>query len=306
LIDNNSSDNSSNKCKEKFPNIRLIQNKENLAMAARNKGIDAAQGDFMVFLDADTVVTPNWIDVLLDSYKKHGRGLYQGKLLKKDNHSLIESCGDMTNIFSTGFARGRGQKDVKQFENFQKISFPVGACTFSSTTTFREIGHVDESSLFFLMLDDLDYGWRGWLLNIPSFYEPNCIIYHIGSPTLQWNPKKFFFMERNRLICLFSLYSVKTLIKIFPLLVIYDVGVSLFLISKGMGFTKLKSFFSFLGMFPSVIKRRKFTQSTRKLEDKEIIKNFVDYVDIPTDMKSDSSGFISIAEKLNQMARKII
>lgn len=306
MIDNNSSDNSSNKCKEKFPNIRLIQNKENLAMAARNKGIDAAQGDFMVFLDADTVVTPNWIDVLLDSYKKHGRGLYQGKLLKKDNHSLIESCGDMTNIFSTGFARGRGQKDVKQFENFQKISFPVGACTFSSTTTFREIGHVDESSLFFLMLDDLDYGWRGWLLNIPSFYEPNCIIYHIGSPTLQWNPKKFFFMERNRLICLFSLYSVKTLIKIFPLLVIYDVGVSLFLISKGMGFTKLKSFFSFLGMFPSVIKRRKFTQSTRKLEDKEIIKNFVDYVDIPTDMKSDSSGFISIAEKLNQMARKII
>lgn len=306
LIDNNSSDNSSNKCKEKFPNIRLIQNKKNFAMAARNKGIDAAQGNFMVFLDADTVVTPNWFDVLLDSYKKHGRGLYQGKLLKKDNHSLIESCGDMTNIFSTGFARGRGQKDTKQFENFQKISFPVGACTFSSTTTFQEIGYVDESSLFFLMLDDLDYGWRGWLLNIPSYYEPNCVIYHIGSPTLQWNPKKFFFMERNRLICLFSLYSKKTLIKIFPLLVIYDAGVSLFLISKGMGFTKLKSFFSFLGMLPSVLKRRKLTQSTRKLEDSEIIKNFVDYVDIPTDMKSDSSRFISIAERLNQMARKVI
>lgn len=306
LIDNNSSDNSSDKCKEKFPKITLIQNKKNLAMAARNKGIDTAKGNFMVFLDADTVVESNWLDVLLDSYKKHGRGLYQGKLLKKDNHSIIESCGDMTNIFSTGFARGRGQKDLNQFENFQKISFPVGACTFSSAQIFKEIGYVDESSLFFLMLDDLDYGWRGWLLNIPSYYEPKCVVYHVGSPILQWNSKKFFFMERNRLICLFSLYSKKTLIKIFPLLIIYDVGVSLFLISKGMGFAKFKSTFSFLGMFPSILKRRRFIQSKRKLEDKKIIENFVNDIDIPTDMKSDSSIFISIVEKLNKIARQII
>ncbi|KFM20085.1 glycoprotein 3-alpha-L-fucosyltransferase [Marine Group I thaumarchaeote SCGC AAA799-P11] len=306
LIDNNSTDGSSDKCKEKFPKITLIQNKKNLAMAARNKGIDVAKGDFVVFLDADTVVNSNWLDVLLDSYKKHGKGLYQGKLLKKDDPSIIESCGDMANIFSTGFARGRGQKDLNQFENFQKISFPVGACTFSSTQTFKEIGYVDESSLFFLMLDDLDYGWRGWLLNIPSYYEPKCVIYHVGSPILQWNSKKFFFMERNRLICLFSLYSKKTLFKIFPLLILYDMGVSLFLISKGMTFTKFKSTISFLGMLPSVLKRRKFIQSKRKLKDSDIIKNFVDGIDIPVDMNTDSSIFVSIVKKLNKMARKLV
>ncbi len=87
LIDNNSSDNSSESCKEKYPEIRLFRNKKNLAMAARNKGIDEAKGDFLVFLDADTVVEPNWLSILLDSYKKHGIGMYQGRFFKRKGSS---------------------------------------------------------------------------------------------------------------------------------------------------------------------------------------------------------------------------
>jgi len=306
LIDNNSSDNSSELCKEKYQEIRLFKNKKNLAMAARNKGIDEAKGDFIVFLDADTVVDPNWLDILLNSYKKHGKGLYQGKLLKKSDHSIIESCGDMTNIFGTGFARGRGQKDNNQFEKFQKISFPVGACTFSSTQIFKEIGYVDESSLFFLMLDDLDYGWRGWMLGIPSYYEPQCVIYHVGSPTLQWSSKKFFFMERNRWICLFTLYSKKTLFKIFPILILYDFGIFLFLSSKGMGFVKVQAFFSLLKMLSKLQKRRKLMQSKRKFQDHEIVRNFVNTIDVPTGLTNSSQFFSSIVQKLNRKARQLI
>ena len=112
LIDNNSTDNSSNLCKDKFDEIRLFQSKKNLGMAARNIGLDNAKGNFIVFLDADTVVEPNWLSALLSSYNKHGSGLYQGKLLKKNDPSVIESCGDMANVFGTGFARGRGEKDI--------------------------------------------------------------------------------------------------------------------------------------------------------------------------------------------------
>ena len=74
LIDNNSTDNSSNLCKDKFDEIRLFQSSKNLGMAARNIGLDNAKGKFIVFLDADTVVEPNWLSVLLSSYKKHGSG----------------------------------------------------------------------------------------------------------------------------------------------------------------------------------------------------------------------------------------
>ena len=111
--------------------------------------------------------------------------------------------------------RGRGKLDTGKYNEFQTISFPVGACTFSSTEVIKKIGFIDESHLFFLMLDDLDYGWRGWSMGIPSFYEPRAVIYHLGSPVLQWSPQKFFFLERNRWICLLTLYSTKHLLRFF-------------------------------------------------------------------------------------------
>tara|TARA_B110000438_G_scaffold3099_1_gene3188 strand:- start:10932 stop:11999 length:1068 start_codon:yes stop_codon:yes gene_type:complete len=308
LIDNNSTDNSSNLCKKYFDQIQLFQSDKNLGMAARNIGLDNVIGNFTVFLDADTVVPPNWLSVLLSSHKQHGPGLYQGKLLKKDNPEIIESCGDMSNVFGTGFARGRGEKDINNFATFQKITFTVGACTFGLTTIFKKIGHVDESDLFFLMLDDLDYGWRAWMLGIPSFYEPKCIIHHVGSPILKWSSKKFFYMERNRWICLLTLYSRKTFIKILPILLIYDLGISLFLISKGFPFVKIHSFFSVIKMYSKINTRHKTLSKTRIMSDKEIIHNFADQIDVPPNlmMKKSSSFLNLIVNKLSKKTKKII
>lgn len=307
LIDNASSDFSSDECKDKFPELTLIKNKKNLAMAGRNVGIDNANGDYIVFLDADTVVEPNWLEIMIESYKKHGDGLYQGKLLQKQNHKILESCGDFTNIFGFGFARGRGKPDVGEYNEFQTISFPVGGFTFSSTKIIKKIGYVDESDLFFLMLDDLDYGWRAWSMDIPSYYEPKSVIYHLGSPVLKWTPQKFFFLERNRWICLLSLYTTKTLVKIIPHLLLIEAGMFFYLISKGLGLTKIKAFFSILKMYSRIKKRKKNILKLKTVSDKKIIEHFVDNVEVPQTMTNYPSDFLNTSlETLSKLARKII
>lgn len=308
LIDNGSTDNGSIMCKEKYSQVILFQNKKNIAMAARNIGIDHAKGDFIVFLDADTVVEPNWLETLLNSYKIHGKGLYQCKLLEKDRHNIISGCGNMANVFGFGFARGKGTRDNGQYDNFEIISFPVGACTFSSSDIIKKIGYVDEEGLFFLMQDDLDYGWRAWSLGIPSYYEPKSIIFHIGSPVLKWSPNKFFFLERNRWICLLSHYSTKTLAKIFPLLIMVEIGVFFFLLTKGLGITKIKSFFSLIRMCSAIKKRRNQMMKKKILQDKEIILHFVDSFDIPEAVTSKGSAkfFNLVIVSLSKTARRII
>jgi len=244
VIDNGSVDDSHKKCKDKFPDIKLIEKQENLGMAARNIGIKEAKGNFIVFLDSDTIVDPKWLFHFKESYKIHGEGLYQPKFLEIERPNVINSAGNMINIFGLTYLKGRGEIDSGQYDDFQTISYTGGACTFASRDTIKKIGDVDP--LFFAYHDDVDYGWRGWLMGFPSYYEPKSVVHHSGSPTLKWSSKKFFLLERNRWICLLTLYSRKNLLKISPLLLMVEIGMIIFFIKKGMLLVKIKSFFSLI------------------------------------------------------------
>jgi GT2 family glycosyltransferase len=308
LIDNNSSDNSSDICKEKFSQIRLFHNEQNLSMAARNIGIDNAKGKYILFLDVDTILLPNSISALFQSYLQHGTGLYQGKILEKENKNIIASCGNLINIFGFGYSRGNGKLDENQFSEFTPISFPVGACIFSSLDTIKKIGNFDESGLLYLTLDDLDYGWRSWLLGIPSFYEPKSTVYHMGRTVSKLNSKTFFYIERNRWILLLSLYSRSTFLKLLPSLILIDIGISLFLIYKKHGFVKLKAFFYIIKQYSRINKRHKTIMMTRQVPDKEILRHFVDDFDILDSLTANSqiSSLKYIIRSLSKISRKLI
>jgi GT2 family glycosyltransferase len=306
LIDNNSNDNSHIICKEKFPDIALIKNDENMGMSARNVGIKTAQGNFIVLLDYDTVVEPRWLASFVDSYKKNGEGLYQPKLMEKERPNVINSAGNMINIFGLAYSRGKGEVDSGQYEKFQRISYTSGACTFSSLSTIKKIGEIDP--ILFAYHDDVDYGWRASLLGLPSYYEPKVIVYHYGSTTLKWSSKKFFLLERNRWICLLTLYEDKTLTKIFPLLILVEIGMLFFFIKKKMGITKLKSFFSLVKIRKDLKVRRERIMKNRVISDKLIIENFVDdfWLPLATINEENAKRVNSIIRTLGNQARKKI
>ena len=307
LIDNNSTDNSHIKCKKKFPEIKIIQNDINLGMTARNIGIKNAKSEYIVFLDSDTIVEKDWLKNLITSFKDHGEGLYQPKILEKQNRNIISSCGNMINIFGFGFAKERGKKDDFKFDKFSKIGYTSGACTFSSLTTIKKIGGIDE--IFFAYHDDLEYGWRAALLGIDSFFEPKSKIYHRVSLTLEKSSKKKIFLtERNRLICLNTLYSRKTFYKILPLLIILETGIFLYFLTKKMGIVKLKSYFSLLQLNSKIIKKRKNIEKIRNHSDKNIIKKFSDEFILPPDVVNtkNSNRINSIIILLSSKARNLI
>lgn len=305
LIDNNSQDNSAKICKEKFPAILLIENDKNEGMSARNIGIKKAKGEFLVFLDSDTIVSQNWLISFIESYRKNGEGLYGPKILQKGASEIIDSAGNMINLFGLSYAHGKGKKDQGQYDNFMKINYPAGACIFTSKEIVNQIGKFDK--IFFAYHDDVDFGWRAALYGISSFYEPKVIIYHLSSSVLKWSKKKFLLLERNRWICLLSIYSTKTLIKIFPFLIILEFGMFFYFLTKRMGITKLKSFFSLVKLLPRIRKRRVEINSKRKIDDKLIIKNFVDDFQLPTYLEdkrtSQANKFIT---NLCKSARTVI
>ena len=132
IIDNASVDQSHRKCKEKIKNIRLIETGKNLGYSEGNTGgIQKANGDFIVILNPDTTVEPDWLCELVTVYNKYGEALYQPKHLSLNDKSIFMSAGNMMNVFGFGYAREKGKKDINQYNTVEQIGYASGTCLFA-------------------------------------------------------------------------------------------------------------------------------------------------------------------------------
>ena len=93
VIDNNSADGSASMVKEKFPQVVLIENKENVGFArANNQGIKKASGDFVLLLNPDTVVEESTFEKCIAFMNSHPEAGSLGvKMIDGKGHFLPES-----------------------------------------------------------------------------------------------------------------------------------------------------------------------------------------------------------------------
>ena len=289
LVDNVSNDNSHKKCKEKFPKIKLIENNTNLGYCeGNNVGLRRSQGEFIVILNPDTIVESDWLNHFLEAYNMFGEGLYQPKILSLDNPERFLSSGNMLHVFGFGYPRDRGIIDEKQYDKIEKIGYASGTCLFTSTKVLKKIGFLD--SFLFLYHDDLDLGWRAAHLGINSFYVPNATILHAESYALSWSAKKFYWLERNRKYCVKTHYSKKTYKKIFPYLVLVDIFVWIFYLSKGFVGSKIKAELDIFRNRKYIEKRYLELENKKIKSDLEIIKSFPDNILVPSNMYGKKSN----------------
>jgi len=307
VVDNISTDKSQKICKEKYPDIKLIQNDENFGYCEGNNiGIREAKGDYIIILNPDTIVESNWIEELISAYNAFGEGLYQPKILSLYKTEILQSTGNMLHIFGFGFAKDKGKNDNLVGTDIEKIGYASGTCLFTSREVFDKIGLLD--SFLFLYHDDLDLGWRAAQYGIDSFYVPNSIIYHAESYALKWSAKKFYWLERNRKYCLLTHYSKKTYAKMLPTLLLVDFFVWFFYLSKGFVGAKIKADLDILRNKKSIEKKYQELESKKIVPDEELIKKFPDEIFVPVDVTEGSVNrrFNSILSRLSKRAKKSI
>jgi len=280
VVDNNSPDNSGKKYSNEYSQCKFILNKKNLGVPeGLNVGIKNSNGEFIVLLNNDLIVTPGWLDGFFSAYEKYGVALYQPKFLKMKNINELDGTGNMINLFGFAFARAKGKQDLGQYEKTEEVSYASGTCMFIPRKIIDEIGLFDGK--FFAYHEEVDFGWRARLFGYKSHYVPSTIIHHFGSAQWKWSDEKFYLLERNRWFVLLKNYSLKTLIQLFPSLLIIELFMLAFFAKKGMFLKKIQSYGSIIKLYKTIIKDRKNIQKNRKISDEEIIKSFCCNVYIP-------------------------
>ena len=308
VVDNISSDGSQKKCKEQFPDIRLIQNEKNLGYCGGNNvGIREAKGEFIVILNPDTIVKEDWLEEMFYAYDEFGEGLYQPKIISLNEPGVIQSTGNMIHVFGFGFARDKGKKNIEKKEIIEKIGYASGTCLFTSKNVLDKVGLLDE--FLFLYHDDLDLGWRAAQIGINSYYVPKSEIYHAESYSLRWSAKKFYWLERNRKYCLQTHYSKETYKKMGFSLMLVDLFVWMFYFSKGFLGAKIRAE---LDIFKNrkIIEKKYFELESKKIiSDRELIEKFPDQIFVPTNVSEQSMNnkFNSVLTRLSKKIKdKII
>lgn len=197
VVDNNSRDNSVAMVREKFPWVRLIANTENTGFAtANNQGIDIAKGEYILFLNPDTVVREDTFKqtvYFMDQYPQFG-GLGV-KMIDGTGVFLPESKRGFPSpevAFYKTFGLSKLFPKSKRFNRYHlgyldkdenhEVDVLSGAFMLMPRKVLDEIGYWDEA--FFMYGEDIDLSYRiikGGYKNY--YYSDTTIIHYKGEST---------------------------------------------------------------------------------------------------------------------------
>ncbi len=220
LVDNASTDDSIKLAKELYREIRVIELHDNTGFAyAVNRGIEAAKGEYVLLLNNDTIVFPNFVK---NQYK-----MIKGKpdvfscsalMIQNRNHELVDDAGDELAVLGWGFAPDRDKPVSGCGIPHEVFSSCAGAAIYRKSV-FDEIGLFDES--FFAYLEDMDVGYRARLAGYRNLYNPYAKVYHLGSASSgsRHNAFKVELSARNSMYMMKKNMSVLQYIFNFPFIV---------------------------------------------------------------------------------------
>ena len=192
VVDNASSDGSSEMVKSEFPKVNLIENQHNVGFGkANNQGIDGAKSDLLLFLNSDAYAQPGSIEKLTEVFQDQTVIAAGGKLLNPDG-SLQESvAGPLTlwNVFleqwyldslARRFGKGYWRTKSLPMDHPSEVDQVMGACLMMRTSSNQRF---DER--FFLYCEDTELCARlhefGKILYVPQAE----FIHELGSSSQQ-------------------------------------------------------------------------------------------------------------------------
>ena len=286
VVDNASTDNSVASVRSNYPNVKLIENEKNYGYAGGcNIGAEAASGDYLIFLNNDTVQEKDWISNLIKTINSDDKiAAVQPKILNYYDRNVFDYAGGSgghMDIYCFPFARGRifsfQENDEGQYNNKEKCFWSSGTCFMVRRELFQKSGGFDES--FFAHMEEIDLCWRLYAMGFEVWVEPDSVVYHKNALTLpMYSHKKYYLNHRNSLLMLLGNYSIKNIFLIgIPRLILEKIACFYsILMLDWRHFTAILRSLFWIIFHPNVImKKRKSFSKIRIITDKKIMENMM-------------------------------
>lgn len=190
VVDNASTDGSQAMLKEKYPQIALLINNQNLGFAkANNQAMQVAQGDYFLLWNSDAFATPGAIQSLLHLAEKEPRAAIVGAQLRNADNTFQSSYSPFPNqwrefLILTGLGRtllGPSYPSLgpEEEKGPQVVNYVAGACLLVRRQAFQEVGGLDEG--YFMYAEEVDWCYTMAKHDWQVWYQPEAKVIHLGS-----------------------------------------------------------------------------------------------------------------------------
>jgi GT2 family glycosyltransferase len=225
VVDNNSNDESCQMVKQLFPDVILIENKENFGFSkGNNQGVKIAKGEYICILNPDTVIAEDtFTSIISFSQEKENIGIVGCKLIDGTGQFLPESKRNIP-IVKIAVQKIFGNSKKYYANNLNedttgKVDVLVGAFMLIKNSVYSQVNGFDED--YFMYGEDIDFSYRVLIAGYDNYYFADTkIIHYKGESTLKnknyakdfYNAMQIFFkkhFKKNVLFDIFVWFGIK-------------------------------------------------------------------------------------------------
>jgi GT2 family glycosyltransferase len=214
VVDNGSHDDSLPWLRAEWPAVRVVSHADNRGFAAAaNDAASAATGSVVAFLNNDCRVAPDWLRRLVEGLGAEGAAAAGSCLLDWEGQR-VDFDGASMNFHAHGRHRNWGRPYVAGARAPEPALFACGGAMAVDRARFLASAGFDAD--YFAYFEDVDLGWRLWVLGERVVYVPDAIAFHrhrgSGMDAARWRT----LIERNALASLFKNYDDANLAVVLP------------------------------------------------------------------------------------------
>lgn len=250
--------------KEFGDSVLIIRSEINRGYAGGNNlASRLASGQYLVFLNNDTEVTPGWLAPILEYMDRCPQvAACQPKLKSIESPEHFDysgACGGYLDALGYPYLRGRlfahTEADTGQYDAPTEVDWACGACMVIRGDLFRSAGGFDEK--FFAYMEEVDLCLQLRKKGHRMMCIPSSVVYHRAGSTWATQPwKKCFHRHRNSLLLLVKHLPVSEMLWKLPLRLCMELAAALHYLVTGevrSACAVLRSFGSFLFLAPAYL-----------------------------------------------------